>query len=169
MHQSTVRRACIGSGFKWAMTPRRLKPFWSLASRRRHHGDGRSQHFLKNSKRVRRLGNTGSQALVLLAEGTWPRSPEQLIRPQIVVPTSYVGPEMTSILGETRDSLAFPPIEIGRHSLASGGRKFTSCSAEMRTISSTSVKLCSWLNSASSFCVGDTQNNARAGLSDLLK
>src|SRR5450755_4217548 len=54
-------------------------------------------------------------------------------------------------------------------SLASGGRKFTSCSAEMRTISATSVRLCSWLNSASSFCVGDTQKSARAGLSDLLK
>ena len=54
-------------------------------------------------------------------------------------------------------------------SLASGGRKLTSCSAEMRTISSTSVRLCNWLNSASSFPEGDTQNRARAGLSDLLK
>ena len=69
---------------------------------------------------------------------------------------------------------------IGRHawrhhfgsanySLASGGKKFTSCCAEIRTTSSGSVKLCSWLNSASSFCIGDTQNSARAGLSDLLK
>jgi hypothetical protein len=67
---------------------------------------------------------------------------------------------------------AFIGWRVGRwicYSLASGGRKFTSCSPEMRTISATSVKLCSRLNSASSFCVGDTQNSARAGLSDLLK
>ena len=55
------------------------------------------------------------------------------------------------------------------YSLASGGRKFTSCCAEIRTTSAGSVKLCNWLNSASSFCIGDTQNSARAGLSDLLK
>src|SRR5258705_12795053 len=54
-------------------------------------------------------------------------------------------------------------------SLASRGRKFTSCSAEMRTISATSVRSCKRSNSASSCCVGDTQNRARAGLSDLLK
>ena len=73
---------------------------------------------------------------------------------------------------DTASGLSLRSIRATRsspHSFASGGRKFTSCSAEMRTISPTSVRLCSWLNSASSFCVGDTQNSARAGLSDLLK
>jgi hypothetical protein len=162
MDQSTVRRACIGSEFKWAMTappPEAVLVvcFTPPSSRR-----WTVTTFFEEFDRVRRLGNTGGQALVLLSEGTWPRLPERLIRP-------HAGLEMTSILGESHDGLAFAPIEIGRHSLASGGRKFTSCSAEMRTISATSVRLCSWLNSASSFCVGDTQNSARAGLSDLLK
>jgi hypothetical protein len=32
-----------------------------------------------------------------------------------------------------------------------------------------SCRLCSLSNNASSFCAGETQNSARAGLSDLLK
>jgi hypothetical protein len=45
-----------------------------------------------------------------------------------------------------------------------GGRKSTSCTAERRTTSSGSPRLCSWSNSARSLRAGVTQNSARAGV-----
>ena len=50
MDQSIERESAFDPVSKGQRCLRRRKPFWSIASRRRHHGDRRPQHSLKSPK-----------------------------------------------------------------------------------------------------------------------
>ena len=82
-----------------------------------------------------------------------------------MVSPKTVSPKHVCVIGAGVSGLA------AAKAFSTRGHKVTivESSADMRTTSAGSVRLWSWLNKASSFCIGETQNSARQGLSDLLK